>query len=59
MNPKLSAEAQLNGNFDYNITPLSPSGTTVAVPEKPSQRGSWIVHGARGWYLGTSPDHYR
>ena len=52
INPKLSAEAQLNGNFDYNITPLAPSGTAVVAHENPSQRGLWSVHGARVWYLG-------
>ena len=59
INPKLSAEAQLNGSFDYNITQLAPDRTEVAAHENPSQRGSWILHGAIGWYLGPDPTHYR
>ena len=59
INPKLSAEAQLNGSFDYNITQLAPDGTEVVAHENPSQRGSWILHGAIGWYLVPSPNHYR
>ena len=27
LNPRLSAESQLNGAFDFNRTPLAPSGT--------------------------------
>ena len=37
INPKISAEAQLNGNFDYNITPLVPSVTAVVAHTNPSQ----------------------
>ena len=48
INPKLSTEAQLNGNFYYNIMPLVPSGTAVVAHEKPSQQGLWNVHGYRG-----------
>lgn len=38
LNPRLSAEAQLNGAFDFNKTPLAPPGTRVIVHEKPSVR---------------------
>ncbi len=34
LNPRLSAEAQLNGAFDFNKTPLAPPGTRVIVHEK-------------------------
>jgi hypothetical protein len=34
INPQLSAYAQLFGNFDYNRTPLAPSGTKVVDHEK-------------------------
>ena len=59
INPKLPAEYQLNGNFDYNITLLSSSGTAVLAHKNPSQQGSWSVHGSRGCYLGPAPNHYR
>jgi hypothetical protein len=38
INPRLSAEAQLNGAFDYNKTPLAPFGTKVIVNENPEKR---------------------
>ena len=59
INPKLSVEDKFKINFDYNTTPLAPVGTTVVAHENPSQQGSWSVHGARGWYLYPSPNHYR
>jgi hypothetical protein len=59
INPKLSAEAQLNGAFDYNRTPLAPPGTKVLVYENPGVRHTWAPHGVDGWYLGEAPEHYR
>ena len=46
--PKISAEAQLNGNFDYNITLLAPYRTGLVAHGKPSQQGSWSIHGSIG-----------
>jgi hypothetical protein len=45
LNPRLSAEAQLNGPFDFNRTPMVPPGTRVIVHSKPSYRRSWDAHG--------------
>jgi hypothetical protein len=48
----VSAEAQLNGAFDFNKTTLAPPGTHVVVHEKTTQRGScWDTRGIDGWYL--------
>ena len=54
INPRLSAEVQLNGAFNYNTTPLAPPGTRVVVYENPenaghghhmaSTGGTWEVH---------------
>jgi hypothetical protein len=41
LNPRLSANEQLNGTFDFNKTPLAPPGTKVIVHEKPQVRQSW------------------
>jgi hypothetical protein len=38
INPKLSAHAQLHGQFDFNRTPLAPPGIRVLVHIKPSER---------------------
>jgi hypothetical protein len=59
INPCMSAYAQLNGHFDFNITPLAPPGTRVIAHEKPDQRASWDPHGVDGYYLGPALDHYR
>ena len=58
LNPLLSAEALLNGAFDYNRTPLAPPGTKVLVHETPAQRQTWSPHAVDGWYLGAAPEHY-
>ncbi len=59
MNPKLSAYAQIEGEFDYNRTPLAPPGTRVLVHEKPVNRASWDPHGVDGWYIGPAMESYR
>ena len=59
LNPKMAAEAMLNGPFDFNITPIAPIGTKCLVHEKPAVRGTWAPHGVDGWYVGPARDHYR
>ena len=34
-------------------------GCSVQVHEKSDARGTWAFHSIDGWYLGTSPEHYR
>ena len=38
INPRLSAEAQLNGSFAFNRTPLAPPGTKPLIYESSSYR---------------------
>jgi hypothetical protein len=59
INPRLSAEAQLNGQFDYNRTPIAPPGIRVIIHEKSTKRGTWTPHGALGFYICAAPNHYR
>ena len=58
INPRLSAEAQLNGAFDFNITPLAPPGKKSLIYESSSDRRTWASHGVDSWYLGPAPEHY-
>ena len=58
-NPHMSAEAHLNGNFNYNTTPLSPPGTKVVAFEPPDKCNSWATHGTLGWYIVPALQHYR
>ena len=59
LNSRLSAEAQLNGAFDYSHTTLAHPGTRVVVYKSPGDRCTWSPHGVECWYLGPAPDHYR
>ncbi|KAL7481388.1 hypothetical protein ACHAW6_007071 [Cyclotella cf. meneghiniana] len=57
--PTISAYAHLCGPFDYNKMPLAPLGCNVQIHEKTDQRGTWAFHSMDGWYISTSPEHYR
>jgi hypothetical protein len=57
--PTVSAYVHLCGPFDYNKMPLAPMGCAVQVHEKTDKRGTWAYHSVDGWYLSTSPEHYR
>jgi len=59
INNRLSAYSQIHGAFDFNTTPIGPSGTKVLVHNKPNARGTWAPHGEDGWYIGPAMDHYR
>eukprot|EP00804_Cyclotella_cryptica_P009775 CCRYP_013229-RA/>CCRYP_013229-RA protein AED:0.29 eAED:0.29 QI:0/0/0/1/0/0/2/0/456 len=55
----ISAYAHLCGPFDYNKMPLAPLGCNVQIHEKSDQCGTWAFHSVDGWYISTSPEHYR
>ena len=57
--PTVSAYVHLNGPFNYNKMPLAPMGCQVQVHETTDSQGNWSFHSMDGWYLGTSPEHYR
>ena len=59
VNPQLSAEAQPNGVFDFNRTPLAPPVTKALIFDISADCRTWTPHGVDGWYLGPSPKHYR
>jgi hypothetical protein len=59
INPKLSAWAQVNGNYDFNRIPIAPPGIRVLVYETPTARASWSPHAVDGWYVGPAQDSYR
>ena len=59
MAPSISVYAYHNGSFDYNRMPLAPMGCAVQFHIKPAQRKTFEEHSSNGWYLQTSPKHYR
>jgi hypothetical protein len=59
LNPKLSAWAQLNGNFDYNHMSLVPPGIHVLMHQKPDNHLMWLPHAEDGWYIGPVLESYQ
>jgi hypothetical protein len=55
----ISAYTHLSGPFNYNKMPLAPMGCEIQVHKKVDKQGTWAYHSVNGWYLSTSPDHYR
>ena len=45
LNPRLLADAQLNGKLDFNRIPISPAGKITLVRDKPHNRCTWAPHG--------------
>jgi predicted Abi (CAAX) family protease len=59
INPKLSASAHIDGQYDFNRAPMAPPGTRIIYHETPSRRRTWAPHGQYGWYIGPALEHYR
>jgi hypothetical protein len=57
--PTISAWQYVHGNFDYNKMPLAPMGCAVQLYQGSEKRTSWGANTIDGWYLQTSPEHYR
>ena len=57
INPRLLAEAQLNGVFDYNRTSMAPPGIKFLIHETLQQRRTWDFHGKEGYNIVMSPLH--
>ena len=57
--PTVSAWQYVHGNFDYNKMPLAPMGCAVNLYQSSERRSSWAANAIDGWYLQTSPEHYR
>ena len=56
---KVLAYAYMNGPYDFNKMPLAPMGCAVQIHENSERRRSWAANSSDGWYLRTSPEHYR
>ncbi len=57
--PTVSAYQYVHGAFDYNRMPLGPMGCAVQVHKSYERRGTWADNAIDGWYLQSSPKHYR
>ena len=59
INSKLSSYAALEGQFNFNKTPLAPVGTKALVFLDPNKRNTWQSHAVDAWYVGPAKQHYR
>ena len=48
INPRVSAKAMINGEFNYDKTLLAPPVTRVSIHETPLVRKTWAPHGIDG-----------
>ncbi len=58
-NPKISANQEVYGAFDFNKTPLALLGTKALIYDDPTSWASWAPHATDGYYVGPAPHHYR
>jgi hypothetical protein len=49
----------LEGQFNFNKTPLAPVGTRALILLDPNARETWQIHALNAWYMGPAKNHYR
>jgi hypothetical protein len=57
-NPKISANQEVYGAFNFIKTPIAPQGTKTLIYDDPTSRASWAPHAMDGYYVGPAPNHY-
>ena len=58
-NPKLSACAVIEGEFNFGSTPIAPPGTEMLMYVCPENRRSFGHNANKAWYIGPCLKHYR
>jgi hypothetical protein len=58
INPKLSASTHIDGQYDYNRSPMAPPGKILIAHETTSRRRTWAPYCQDGWYIGLALEHY-
>ena len=58
VNPKLSAYAVLEGQFNFDRTPMAPVGTRALILLDPNKRNTWQSHAINAWHVGPAKQHY-
>ena len=59
INPKLSADAFLEGQHDYNAVPFPPLGWRMLILESPEKGSSWGFRGVGGFSMGPAERNFR
>ena len=57
--PKVYAYAHLHGKYNFDSTPIAPSGVRELIYKDPNHCVSYVVHGDEAYYLGPALEHYR
>ena len=57
--PTKSAYKIMNGKFDYNKTPLAPTGMKALTFKAATRSAAWAPHAVDGWYPVPAILHYR
>ena len=50
---------QLCGIFDFNKTPIAPTGCKIIIHDRTNERPAWADHRSNGFYVGPVFHHYR
>ena len=58
LNPRISANTMIHSVFDFNKTPLSPSGCKIIIHVCTNKRPTWAAYGLRGFYIGPCLKHF-
>ena len=58
INPAILAYAQVNGNFNFNDTPLVPAECKVVIYHRATEHPSWADHNTQGFHIGPANHHY-
>ena len=59
INPKLSADAFLEDQHDYNAVPFPPLGWRILIFGSPEKRSSWGFHGLEGFSVDPTEKNNR
>ena len=58
INKKLLAYEQIFGTYDFNSTPIAPSGAQSLLHLKNNQCGTWTPKAINVWHIGPCMAHY-
>jgi len=59
VNPKLSAYDILEGQYNFDHTPIAPVGTKALVFMTPNKCNTWENHAIDAWYVRPGQQHYQ
>ena len=59
LNPRLSAYAQMNGEFYLSLNPMESTEKKILVHYKPHNICTWAPHVHKGWYVSPTMLHNR